>query len=270
MQHVLKRARERFLDRHPHVDDRWNRWFSAGTYSHWRTCAALIARHARGRVLDVGAGRGGWQNVLQGAHDDVRYESLERSPRGSFVPTHRGDVLDMAMVPDEAYDTLYCSQVLEHVPDPSQALAEMQRKLVPGGKLLLSVPTMARRHELPHDYFRYTPEGVRALLERAGFAVVELGTYGGVLSLLHHQASVLALGATIAVPGLGAVALALNAPWAVTLPRLDGALDRAALMPLGVVAVAERPHTARGVATGADADAGAGDGGDDGLPAGRA
>lgn len=236
---MLKNARERFLDRHPHVDDRWNRWFSAGTYSHFRRCDEMIRAHARGRTLDVGAGRGGWQKVLEAA--GVQYESLERAPRGSFQPTHRGDVLDMSAVEDDAYDTLYCSQVLEHVPEPERALLQMKRKLKRGGKLLLSVPHLARRHELPHDYFRYTQEGVRALLERTGFEIEEVSTYGGILSLLHHQASVLALGATIALPGLGAVALAANAPWAMLLPRVDGTLDRARLLPLGVVAVARKP-----------------------------
>ncbi len=236
---ALKNARERFLDRHPHVDDRWNRWFSAGTYSHYRCCVEMIRAHAAGRTLDVGAGRGGWQKVLEAA--GVRYESLERAPRGTFRPTHEGDVLDMSAVEDDAYDTLYCSQVLEHVPEPERALAQMKRKLRPGGKLLLSVPHLARRHELPHDYFRYTQEGVRALLERAGFDVLALSTYGGILSLLHHQVSVLALGATIGLPGVGAVALAANAPWAMLLPRIDGSVDRGHLLPLGVVAVAQKP-----------------------------
>jgi SAM-dependent methyltransferase len=236
---TLKKARERFLDRHPHVDDRWNRWFSAGTYSHFRRCSEMIREHARGRTLDVGAGRGGWQKVLEAA--GVTYESLERSPRGAFRPTHQGDVLDMAAVEDDGYDTLYCSQVLEHVAEPERALLQMKRKLRPDGKLLLSVPHLARRHELPHDYFRYTQEGARALLERTGFEVLEVSTYGGILSLLHHQASVLALGATIALPGVGAIALAANAPLAVLLPRVDDAVDRARLLPLGVVAVARRP-----------------------------
>jgi hypothetical protein len=61
----LKKARERFLDQHPFVDDRWNRWFSAGTYSHFTRCQRLIRDHAFGRTLDVGAGRGGWQHVLE-------------------------------------------------------------------------------------------------------------------------------------------------------------------------------------------------------------
>lgn len=239
---TLKTARERFLDQHPYVDDPWNRWFSAGTYSHFRRCNEMIRTHARGRTLDVGAGRGGWQKVLEAA--GVRYESLERAPRGTFQPTHLGDVLDMSAVEDNAYDTLYCSQVLEHVPEPERALLQMKLKLRTDGKLLLSVPHLARRHELPHDYFRYTQEGVRALLERTGFEILELATYGGILSMLHHQVSVLALGATLGLPGIGALALAANAPWAMLLPRIDHSVDRGHLLPLGVVAVAKKPATA--------------------------
>jgi SAM-dependent methyltransferase len=235
----LKGARERFLDEHPYVDDDANRYFSAGTASHFQETERLIRAHARGRLLDVGAGRGAWQPVLERA--GVRYESLERAPRGAFVPTFLGDVLDMAAVDDNAYDTLFCSQVLEHVPDPMLALSEMKKKLKPGGKLLITVPFVARRHELPHDYFRYTQEGLGALLARAGFRVDEVTTYGGLASLIHHQVSVLTLGATLPLPVVGRAAWSLNQPFSRLIPKLDRALDRSALLPLGVLAVAENP-----------------------------
>jgi hypothetical protein len=46
------------------------------------------------------------------------------------------------------------------------------RCLRPGGRLILTVPFAARWHYIPHDYWRFTPSGVRLLLDRAGFTDV--------------------------------------------------------------------------------------------------
>ena len=58
---------------------------------------------------------------------------------------YRPDVqvkMDIAAIPfaDETYDTIYCSHVLEHVPDDRKAIREFYRILKPSGWLLLVVP----------------------------------------------------------------------------------------------------------------------------------
>tara|TARA_R110002110_G_scaffold3104_11_gene15934 strand:- start:703 stop:1425 length:723 start_codon:yes stop_codon:yes gene_type:complete len=42
--------------------------------------------------------------------------------------------------PDASFDKILCSEVLEHIPDYEQAVAEIDRILKPGGTLALSVP----------------------------------------------------------------------------------------------------------------------------------
>jgi SAM-dependent methyltransferase len=66
------------------------------------------------------------------------------------------------------------TQVLEHVPEPATVLAELHRILTSGGTLYLTVPLVWELHELPHDYYRYTGEGLRHLLEGAGFTSIEV------------------------------------------------------------------------------------------------
>jgi SAM-dependent methyltransferase len=72
---------------------------------------------------------------------------------------------------DSSCDTLLAVEVLEHVPDPTRCAAEFARVLRPGGKLLITVPFSAPRHQLPFDFARFTPEGIRGLLERNGFEI---------------------------------------------------------------------------------------------------
>ena len=64
---------------------------------------------------------------------------------------------------DGAFDTVLSVQVLEHTPRPAALVAEMARVLAPDGILILTAPFQFRLHEQPHDYFRYSPYGLRQL-----------------------------------------------------------------------------------------------------------
>ena len=64
-------------------------------------------------------------------------------------------------------------QVLEHTPHPAALMAEMSRVLAPDGLLILTAPFQFRLHEQPHDYFRYSPHGLRQLCADVGLEVFE-------------------------------------------------------------------------------------------------
>jgi SAM-dependent methyltransferase len=81
---------------------------------------------------------------------------------------------DSIPVRDGAFDAVLFTQVLEHIAEPSRVLSELHRILAAGGTLYLTAPLVWELHELPHDYYRYTSEGLRHLLESAGFRSVEV------------------------------------------------------------------------------------------------
>ncbi len=236
---LMKLRREAYLDRFPDAGHWRNRYFSAAALTLWSAATKAMAGNCRGRVLDAGSGRGAWKSWVV-AHADL-YESIDLEPRGGAMPTWIGDLAHMPAVPSARYDAAICHQVLEHLPDPERALAEFRRVLVPGGTLILSAPHLSRLHELPHDYFRYTPNGLRALLQRAGFAEPRVLTYGGPLSFLHHQVSFVFPGLLTPVPMLGTAAAALNALFSISFAWLDRLPPLARLLPLGVLAVARAP-----------------------------
>lgn len=76
------------------------------------------------------------------------------------------------------YDVVLCEQVLEHVPDPIAAVQTLFKLVRPGGHLIVNTPFLIRIHEYPADYWRFTPQGLRRLLEHAGFVVEEVGSWG--------------------------------------------------------------------------------------------
>jgi SAM-dependent methyltransferase len=80
------------------------------------------------------------------------------------------------------FDVVICEQVLEHVPDPWAAAANLRELTAPGGHVIVSTPFLIRIHELPaydmRDYWRFTPRGLRTLLEGAGLEVSEVSSWG--------------------------------------------------------------------------------------------
>jgi hypothetical protein len=75
-----------------------------------------------------------------------------------------------------------CEQVLEHVVDPGAAAANLRELSAEGGHVIVSTPFLIKVHELPmfamHDYWRFTPRGLRTLLERVGLEVNTVGSWG--------------------------------------------------------------------------------------------
>lgn len=235
----LKRSREAFLDAHGDVKDWRSRFFSATTYALWEASREPMRKWSKGLVLDAGSGRGAWRSLILESADS--YESIDMAPRHDHVPTWIGDLCSMNHVPDDRYDAAVCHQVLEHVRYPDQAIKQLTRVLKPGGMLILSVPHLSRRHELPNDYFRFTQEGLAVLLLDAGLEIDAVSAYGGVLSFLHHQISMIVPGFFAGLPVAGTLLLACNAPISWGVARLDHLIDRARLLPTGVVAIARKP-----------------------------
>jgi SAM-dependent methyltransferase len=78
------------------------------------------------------------------------------------------------------YDVVICEQVIEHVEDPFAAAANLRGLCNPGGRVIVSTPFLVKVHEHwgMRDYWRFTPRGLRTLLERAGLDVEHVGAWG--------------------------------------------------------------------------------------------
>jgi SAM-dependent methyltransferase len=139
----------------------------------------VIRAYARGRLLDLGCG----MVPFYGMYKDLVAEnvcidwanSLHSNPHLDVV----ADLNQSFPLPDASFDTVLCSDVLEHIAEPAAFLRETARVLKPGGTLLLMVPFFYWLHEQPHDYFRYTEFALRRMCGQAGFAIQSIEAYGG-------------------------------------------------------------------------------------------
>ncbi len=144
----------------------------------WRLFASAerYVPHLRGRVLDIGAERQPFRAYLPA---DATYIALD------VVPTPGLDVVGSALAlpfEEAAFDGAICTEVLEHVPEPEEALREIARVLRPGGRLYVTVPMTWGLHYVPHDYYRFTRFGMEHLLNKAGFEVEVVIQIGGLFT----------------------------------------------------------------------------------------
>ena len=103
----------------------------------------------------------------------VAIETLDIDPASDC--THIGDICQHnALLAEETYDFVVCTEVLEHTRQPFGALDEIWRVLKPGGLVFVSTPFNFRIHGPLPDCWRFTEHGLRVLLER--FEIVELNS----------------------------------------------------------------------------------------------
>jgi SAM-dependent methyltransferase len=69
------------------------------------------------------------------------------------------DVHDMPFAP-ETFEFVACNAVLEHVENPTKAIAELHRVLRPGGEIWVEVPMTQPYHPAPNDYWRVSHKGI--------------------------------------------------------------------------------------------------------------
>ena len=123
-------------------------------------------------VLDIGAGDAPYRELF--AHCDYRTSDWERSVHEGARAADYVAAADSLPLDDAAVDVVLLTQVLEHVPVPAAVLQEAARVIRPGGGIFVTVPFVWELHELPHDYWRFTPASLTRLLEAAGFVEIEV------------------------------------------------------------------------------------------------
>lgn len=130
-------------------------------------------KYVRGRTLDLGAGRAKYKDI-------ITQVSKEYIASDKFSDDNIDVVCDIenTLFKDDYFDTIVCTEVLEHLPNPRGAVKEMQRILKSGGTAIIAVPFMTPFHEDPKDYFRYTTSGLETIFSSNDFATIEKGYYG--------------------------------------------------------------------------------------------
>lgn len=134
-----------------------------------------ILQYGKGRILDIGCGNKPYESIFNNITEYIGCDVVQSDQ-------NRVDLLCEANripVENNSFDTVFSTQVIEHVADHNGLLSEAFRALKPGGKLIISGPMYWPLHEEPHDYFRFTKYGFSHLLKTHGFKEIIIEPCGG-------------------------------------------------------------------------------------------
>jgi SAM-dependent methyltransferase len=140
----------------------------------------LTKRYCRGKLLDIGCGSKPYQSLF--TVDEYIGVDSALSPNTSNIEAYA----DAQVLPfeNQTFDTVICTEVIEHLPCPWEAIREMKRVLKPSGYLILTAPFIHWHHESPNDHFRFTYYGLLGLVSQVGFLPVAIWERGGTGSVL--------------------------------------------------------------------------------------
>jgi SAM-dependent methyltransferase len=183
------------------------RKFSPALMAMSKALDPILRENVNGRFLDIGCGEVPFRRViLDHVEEYMTFDIEERTERLDYI----GNIQNMDMIPGDSFDSAGCFGVLEHVSEPARAAKEIARILKPGGVAVITAPFMARLHEEPHDYYRFTGYGLKYLFEEAGLEVRTVVPYGGIFSFLGHQLSTLLVCSVWHLPLIRQVVFTLN------------------------------------------------------------
>jgi 2-polyprenyl-3-methyl-5-hydroxy-6-metoxy-1,4-benzoquinol methylase len=144
---------------------------------------------AGSRVLDAGAGRGQYRAFFD--HCEYKAQDFAQEPGTVGHYTQLDYECDITDIPVETgyFDVVLCTEVLEHVPEPIEALRELARVLRPGGMLLCTAPQNAHLHQEPFIFYGgYTRYWYEYFCPRFGLTVQDLQRNRGFFSFFGQEA----------------------------------------------------------------------------------
>src|SRR4051794_17235435 len=156
-------------------------WVVRSALAHWlRDQAAELADGPPVRILDVGCGPKPYYPFFAAASAEYIGVDVVENPAAEL----RGPI-EALPVDDASFDVVLCTQVLEHCDDPVQAVRELRRVTRPGGRVLASTHGVQVFHPSPHDYWRWTHEGLRRLFaQNASWGELGVSPAGGTAACL--------------------------------------------------------------------------------------
>ncbi|MDB5212013.1 MAG: hypothetical protein JWQ30_2840 [Sediminibacterium sp.] len=146
----------------------------------------LYSSQLQGRLMDFGCGAKPYQSLFTQV---TEYIGLDYAGEGHNHEDEHVDVFyDGITIPfeNESFDSVFSSEVFEHVFSLQQILPEIARVTKKGGKLLITCPFVWEEHEIPADYARYTRFALHDMLEKNGFEIKVTDKNGNFVRALHQ------------------------------------------------------------------------------------
>jgi len=149
---------------------------------------ALLSVPNENLILDAGAGEQQYRQYCSHLnYVSQDFNEYEGSGNNKGLQTGEWDVSKTDIIsdiikipkPDASFDTILCTEVLEHIPDPISALSEFHRLLKPGGEVIISAPFNSLTHFAPYHYCTgFNKYFYEHHLSKLGFTITEITANG--------------------------------------------------------------------------------------------
>lgn len=151
-----------------------------------------VANHSPGKVFDFGCGNGTFlllcRDIGWSAYGSDFDESAVETARSQGLNVALGGIDALGAQPDNSFDLITLSHVIEHLYEPDLLLAECRKKLKTGGTLWIETPSANARGlqvfrenwrglEPPRHLLIYTGESLEHTLTAAKFRAIEVKTH---------------------------------------------------------------------------------------------
>lgn len=130
----------------------------------------MAARGERKRLFEEFLGRCEGPCLQIAVKDEIgrkfgqNWTSVDKYDPHDYIDRH--DDVEALGFDDGSFNAAVCWSVLEHVPHPQQAVAELYRVLRPGALVWVQLPFLFPYHAAPNDFWRVTPAGLRIWMEQ--------------------------------------------------------------------------------------------------------
>lgn len=153
-----------------HNNRRWHNWI---VYDINDKFLQKYSKYLKGHLVDLGCGEAPYKKYFLQFVDKYTGVDWSNTLHDSKIDIYSDLNVELALE-DEVADSIVSISVLEHLYEPQVFLNESFRILKKNGSMLLQVPWQWRLHEIPHDYFRYTPYALKDMFTKAGFNEVKI------------------------------------------------------------------------------------------------
>ncbi|MCA0131983.1 class I SAM-dependent methyltransferase [Winogradskyella alexanderae] len=167
------------LDNLKHINTSSNDYLAYLTFS--RDLQNAVNEYAKGELLDIGCGNKPYEEWFNGLTSNyMGCDVVQSSSKKVDIICKANNIpLD-----DNSFDTIFSTQVIEHVEDIQGMLNEAYRLLRPEGIAIISGPMYWYLHEEPYDFYRFTKYGFKHIFNKSGFEILMIKENGGAWSTL--------------------------------------------------------------------------------------
>ena len=147
------------------------------------------------KIIDIASGTRPYKHLFTHceyySHEFEGNKEIIDSFRGEMDKTdyenrhdYNGDILNLP-IEDESFDYVLCTEVLEHVFNPIEAIKELTRICKKGGKIIITTPFTSGSHQNPyHFYSGFSPEFYQEIAKIYNLTIEDFQSQGDFYKLM--------------------------------------------------------------------------------------